>query len=289
MPTYEAVLPPEVVQGKKGRGRPSVKGIGPTPLYKFPGPTQIEKLHQLSRDWHACRRCFLGEYKGNLRCDDDIVFGSGNEDASVLIVGEAPGDEEEREKYPFLGPAGQTLNQLLAKVSDAPEIQNIFAWYSSAPRTPENAATFHSKVNEWRDQEFFITNVVGCQPPENRAPTLPEMKACWERLWNIIYIVDPDIIIAVGNTALSTVTRKLSAQITTVRGSVFDVTYDGMVGKLTYPVIPILHPSFLSRVSDWKRSDGYYAKTVEDLRKAMRISDFIKNKNYGTPIPQRCM
>lgn len=290
MANYEAVFPPETKKGKSKKGRPAAELEGVEDriaLYNFPGESKLDKLTQLYEDWFACRRCILGQRKLELGGSEDIVFFGGNPDAHILIVGEAPGDQEVVDLLPFVGPAGNLLNILLAGCSDDPEIQQLAHWYASAPRSRENSETFHGKVHAWRDNEFAITNVVSCQPPENRAPSLPEMKACWERLWNIIYIVDPLLIIACGNTALASVTRKLSAQITKSRGQIFDVHYDGKVGKVTYPVMPIFHPSYLGRVADWKQKGGAYDKTAQDLMKAMKMVDFLRKQNFGTPMPKR--
>lgn len=280
-----AAPPPEPPKEKRKRGRPKIKDEV-TPLLNFPGSTKEEKLLELWELWQGCMRCPLGALRQGPRCTE-IVFGYGNPNADVVIVGEAPGEEEDKTKTPFIGAAGQTLNQLLASVSDEKEIQDLVDWYARANRTKDNFEKFHDGVGHWRMSEFFITNAIACRPPDNRAPTNLEIKACWERLWNIIYIVDPLLIIACGNSALAAVTRKQTVQITKSRGQIFDVEYDGKLRKVTYPIMPVLHPSFLNRVADWKLKDGYYAKTLDDLRKAMNILDFLRHQHYGTPIPKR--
>jgi uracil-DNA glycosylase family 4 len=289
MSNYEAVELPEEKKGKRGRGRPLTEITGSAHLYNFPGPTKMEQMHQLYEDWHGCQRCFLGQLRHTQNRGDDLVFFSGNTKADILIIGEAPGEQEEAASLPFIGPAGQMLNQLIAGVSDDPEIKTLVDWWMEAsPKDrKENQDSFHAKVNEWREGEFAITNVVACKPPDNRQPTLPEIKSCWERLWNTIYIVDPLLIIACGNTALTGVTGKLSAQITKVRGQVFEAEIQGKIGKLRYPVIPIFHPSYLSRMADWSTKGGTFDKTYEDLKKAVRVVDFLRNQYYGTPVPRR--
>jgi DNA polymerase len=282
----DAVLPPEAP--KKKRSRPKIEAV-PTPLYNFPGTTKQEKLDQLQTLWGACKRCFLGELRDQV--GGGLIFGEGNPDAHVLIIGEAPGDEEEKHGSPFIGPAGKMLNQILAVTSDDPEIQYLADWYAKQPRAgkkgDEAGEEFHDRVWQWRTREFYITNVVSCRPPENRPPTPPETKACWERLWNIIYIVDPLLIIACGNAAMTALTQKSSVQITKTRGQLFDVTMPGKLRDLTYPVMPVHHPSFLLRTADWRLKDGNYAKTVADWRKAMMLVDFLRQQHFGTPIPTR--
>lgn len=273
--------PPEPKARK--RGRPKLANA-PTPPLNLPGETKQEKLAALYDQWFNCTRCYLGP----LRPMEDIVFGLGNPDADVLIVGEAPGEEEEQSLVPFVGPSGQLLNQLLASISDNEEVKQEYIKFckmKSRSKDVENA--FHEKVEEWRANEFFITNAVACRPPENATPTPAALKACWERLWNIIYIVDPMLIIVCGSTALQAVTRKQVLRITEKQGQVFDASYDGKFGKLTYPVMPVLHPSYLLRTADWKDDKGNYARTMKNLKSAMQLVDFLRNQHRGTPVPKR--
>jgi uracil-DNA glycosylase len=83
------------------------------------------------------------------------------------------------------------------------------------------------------------------------------------------------------------VTRKLAAQITKTRGQIFDAVHHGKVGTVTYPIMPVFHPSYLSRVADWNVADGAYARTVKDWKKALHIVDLLRHHHYGTPIPRR--
>lgn len=289
MSKYEAVLPIVEQPGRRTRGRPTAQGPGVVPLYNFPGPSKAEKLQQLYDDWYNCKRCLLGQLKGAVLegTGEDIVFFSGNPDAHILIIGEAPGEQEDQEKKPFIGPSGQLLNMILAKYTDDIDAREAYENYGRSRRTNRDAEMFHEAIFAWREREFAITNVVACRPPENRTPTMAEAKACWERLWNIIYIVDPLLIVVCGNLALSVVTKKLSAHITKFRGQIFDVSYDGKIGKLTYPVMPTFHPSYLGRVADWKLKGGAWAKTEEDWLRALQRVDFLRYHQYGTPIPNR--
>lgn len=240
------------------------------------------KLFSLYDQWYGCMRCELG----NTRPGQDLVFAEGNPQAKVMIVGEAPGQEEENTGIPFVGASGQLLNQMLALVSDDPHIQEVSAWYDKTRHTKDVMAKFHEEVRAWREKEFFITNVVCCRPPENRQPSHVEVKACFPRLRQMIYEVDPLIIIAVGKTALESLVKKV-VEITQKRGQLYEVEIDGRLGKVKYPVMPILHPSFLLRKADWKDKTGDYAKTVKDLHKAMRLKDELMLHNFGTPIPHR--
>jgi uracil-DNA glycosylase family 4 len=279
--------PVPVPKERRKRGRPRQEIKVDSPLFAFPGKTKAEKLNQLYDRWFSCERCELGKLRCAEERGEDIVFFDGNPEADVLLIGEAPGEQEEVEGRPFVGQSGMLLNQIIGDTTDDPEIRELFNWYQKVARNAANSRTFHTKMFAYREKEFGITNVVSCRPPDNRTPTMPEVKDCWERLWNIIYIVDPLLIVTFGNTALSVVTRKTTAQITRVRGQIFDATYDGMVGELTYPIMPLLHPSFLMRSADYNMADGFYTKTVKDFRSALQIVDFLRNRYYGTPVPRR--
>lgn len=276
---------PPAEKPKRSRGRQRVE-VARTPLYVLPG-TKEEQLTEVYQRWHTCTRCFLGEHRKASGLPDDIVFGDGNPEADILIVGEAPGAEEEKDFIPFIGAAGKLLDQVIACTADSPEVQELFEWYSKTPHTKQNDKKFHDTVLEYRRSRFFITNVVVCRPPDNRTPVKAEMDACWERLWNTIYTVDPILIIAAGATALSTIMRRVSVSIMDKQGQLQEVTYDGHFGKVVYPVMPILHPSYLLRVADWKSKDGAFAKTVKHFRAAMEAADFYRLEHYGTPLPKR--
>jgi DNA polymerase len=176
-------------------------------------------------------------------------------------------------------------------VSDDPDIRIAYDEYSRTPRSGPSGEKaikeFHDKVFAWRSAEFFIANAVSCRPPDNRPPTPEEIKICWERLWNIIYIVDPLVIVCCGNSALTAVMGKMKAQITKMRGGIFDVDFRGKVGRIVYPVFPVFHPSYLLRKADFKQKGGDWEKTVADWRRIMRTLDFLRHAHYNTPIPPR--
>lgn len=267
--------------------------ILPSLLKTYDGD-KYAQLTALSQEWRGCKRCPLGDmrsYDAQSLPDMegiDVVFGDGNPEADVLIVGEAPGEEEMKYCAPFVGPSGKLLNQILAATSDNIEVKRRFKAYNSERRhTEESSNEFAMDIREWRQSEFFITNAVGCRPPENRPPIPPEVNACWERLWNIIYIIDPLIIIACGNSALAAVAQRRNAKITRERGNLYDVVYEGRLGTMSYPVLPVFHPSYLLRKGDWNVKDGDWAKTLQDFNRAMTLVDRLRYQYYGTPIPNR--
>lgn len=246
--------------------------------YPEDGATEEEKAAK----WHGCKRCNLC----GLRENDDIVFGDGNPDADVLILGDFPGEEEARTSYPFFGKSGRLLNQLLAATSDDVGIQELFRWFLKDARTEAKKEDFHQKMFEYRSKMFFITNTVGCNPPENATPTPDQYKACWPRIWQIIATVDPLLIITAGAGALRAVLGK-KRTISVDRGNLFDATLPGRVGDMVYPTMPIFHPSYLLRKADYSSKDGEYARTEADLLRAFRTLDGLRRAHYGTPIPKR--
>src|SRR5258708_1267781 len=87
---------------------------------------RLEQLNSLYEEWKGCTRCPLG----STRKHEEIVFGDGNPESKVLIVGEAPGEEEENTGLPFVGQSGRLLNQILARTSNDSGIQELSQWYS---------------------------------------------------------------------------------------------------------------------------------------------------------------
>lgn len=251
--------------------------------------TKAERLKQLYEQWYDCKKCILHGFRRRADTAEplaDIVFGEGNPDAKVMIVGEAPGGEEEASGIPFVGPSGKLLNQILAAISDDTGIQELLKWYDTVRHTPETQNHFHEKVQEWRHTEFFLTNTVACRPPENRTPTNPEMRACWPRLLDIINIVDPWFIIASGKAATEALVRK-NVEITKKRGELFDVDIPGLVTNYKKPVLATLHPSYLLRIADYRSKTGSFVQTIRDYLWAMKYVDGLKKHHLGIPIPHR--
>jgi DNA polymerase len=271
---------------KRGRGRPKIVSEIVKPDDDLFGSKQ-ERLQQLYAKWYGCQKCSLGSLRQATTGNSDIVFGEGNANAHIIIVGEAPGEKEESTNIPFVGPSGELLNQLIAMCSDDPQIQELVEWYLKAPRKRENIALFHKHVTDWRHREFFLTNAVACHPPENATPSFDMVKICWPRLWNIIYTIDPLLIVPCGNSALSAVLQKAQVKITAERGKIFDITHQGKIGKASYPVMPVFHTSYLMRKADWRVKGGDWKKSGDDWKRIMRVLDFLRHKHYGTPIPDR--
>jgi len=112
-----------------------------------------------------CTRCGLCETRHN------VVFGIGNETADIMFVGEGPGEQEDLQGIPFVGPAGQFLDEML------------------------------SIIDLSRDSNCYIANIVKCRPPRNRDPLETEQEACIGYLRNQVLLVKPKIIICLGRIA----------------------------------------------------------------------------------------
>jgi uracil-DNA glycosylase family 4 len=119
--------------------------------------------------WKACTKCSLCTTRRR------VVIGRGDVPAKILFIGEAPGKSEDLRGLPFAGPSGRILRMAM---EDALEL---------------------SEVNEI--PSFYITNTIGCRPPENRKPTQEEMTLCWERVQDVVCKVRPETIVTLGKTA----------------------------------------------------------------------------------------
>jgi len=144
-----------------------------------------------------------------------MVFADGNpETAKIVLIGEAPGEMEDETGKPFVGRAGQLLNQFLINASIS------------------------------RDEDLYIINTVKCRPPENRVPTENEKSACRKFLDAQISIINPRAIILCGATALkSFIDVDKKTTISKIRGQWLSASVDGK----EYPAMAIFHPSYLLR------------------------------------------
>lgn len=154
----------------------------------------------------VCTRCRLSEGRTN------VVFGSGNPQAKLLIIGEAPGADEDAQAKPFVGRSGQLLTKILMSEG----------------------------IN--RDKDAYIANIIKCRPPENRKPKSDEVATCIPYLYQQIDLIKPEMILLLGATAVAGILKD-PTPITKLRGQVFDVDFGGRVVE----TIPTFHPSYLLR------------------------------------------
>ncbi|MFT5486530.1 MAG: uracil-DNA glycosylase family 4 [Paracoccaceae bacterium] len=147
-----------------------------------------------------------------------FVFADGNPDARLMIIGEAPGGEEDRQGLPFVGPAGQLLDKMLAAIQ--------------LDRT-----------------QAYITNILPWRPPGNRNPTDAEIAACLPFLERHIALAKPDLLVFVGGTAAKTLLRRTEG-IMRLRGKW--MAYEPASGD-PVPARALLHPAYLLRQPAQKR------------------------------------
>jgi uracil-DNA glycosylase family 4 len=141
----------------------------------------------------------------------NTVFGDGNPNAKILVIGEAPGQEEDEQGIPFCGRSGQLL-------------MNAF-----------------SSIGLQRNKDFFITNNIFWRPPGNRKPTDAELASCKPFLKKIIEIINPEVIVCVGTVAAQNILATQNT-ISSLRGRVFNKAFD-----FTTKVFCLYHPSYLLR------------------------------------------
>ncbi len=160
-------------------------------------------LNKLYEPYKNCVECPLGTLGRK-----NVVFGDGNPDARIMIIGEAPGKNEDEGGKPFIGRAGKVLDEGLAQA----HIERA---------------------------DIFITNVVKCRPPQNRKPTLHEANTCKNLLlFNQIKIIQPTIIITLGATAYEALLEKKDP-ISSYRGKLHSV--------LGIDLLPTFHPAYILR------------------------------------------
>jgi len=165
----------------------------------------MTKLDELRATAEACTACRLSETR------TQVVFGVGAPDADLMFVGEAPGRNEDLKGEPFVGAAGQLLNGLLEEVG--------------IPR-----------------DRTYIANVLKCRPPNNRDPRPDEIEACKRYLRTQIELIDPVVVVTLGNFA-SKLLLRTDTGITKLRGHVYPWWRDKKV-------IPTYHPAAALRGGD---------------------------------------
>ncbi len=153
-----------------------------------------------------------------------MVFGSGDVEARLMVIGEGPGAQEDRQGLPFVGPAGELLTRILSAI-DLP-----------------------------RD-EVYIANVVKCRPPGNRDPKPEEVEACSHFLQRQIELVEPDVIVALGRVAAQKLLGT-DESLGRMRGRWYEV--HGVPTRVTY------HPAALLRDDSYKRPTWEDMKIVRE-------------------------
>lgn len=189
---------------------------------------------QLRENIQCCEGCALGA-----GCIQKVP-GQGDPHADLMLIGEGPGEQEDRQGLAFVGPAGQLLTKMLAAIH--------------LPR-----------------ERVYICNVVKCRPPRNRQPSPEEMQACIGHLRAQVALVKPRVILLLGATAVSAVLGP-EHRITKCHGQWFE--------RKGVSIIATYHPSALLRDPSKKRDAWEDLKRVrERLRELSLYSDLLKEND----------
>ncbi|MBN1154035.1 uracil-DNA glycosylase [candidate division KSB1 bacterium] len=177
-------------------------------IWKSPQEIKGRALDDLYREVHDCQRCGLASKRKN------VVFGDGNPDACIMLIGEAPGREEDIQGKVFVGDAGKLLTNILAAI-------------------------------QLEREDIYITNILKCRPPQNRDPQQDEQSLCSCHLFRQIEIIRPRFILALGRIAGQFLTGESDSNMNELRNRVFTVR--GAQLMVTY------HPAALLRNTELKR------------------------------------
>lgn len=204
------------------REGPAVASIGrQIPSPDVPDLTPVDVGHAAGLSWdalehavRACQRCPLHQTR------TQGVFGVGNRKSTWLVIGEAPGADEDRQGEPFVGRAGQLLNSMLKSMGLARE-------------------------------DVFIANILKSRPPNNRDPRPEEVRECIPYLYRQIELIDPRLILCVGRIAAQTLLGT-DTPIGKLRGKLHHLAPTHPAGKAR-PMIVTYHPAYLLRSPAEKR------------------------------------
>ncbi|HMN25041.1 MAG: uracil-DNA glycosylase [Ignavibacteriaceae bacterium] len=198
----------------------TVRSTRKSSLVKEPASNSFKNTNAVKGDWEKaetldelntmicnCTNCVL--HKGR----NKFVFGTGNPNADVVVIGEGPGAEEDKQGLPFVGRAGKLLTDIL-------------------------------KAIKFERDEVYICNIVKCRPPDNRTPLPDEMETCIPYLKKQIELIKPKLILCLGLTAAKGLLKN-KGSLTSLRGQVLE--YEGIKTMVTF------HPAALLRNPNWKK------------------------------------
>lgn len=176
-------------------------------------------LNELNTAICECMKCPLGQTRTK------FVFGVGNPHATFMLIGEAPGADEDAQGEPFVGRAGQLLNKILDAI-------------------------------QFKRQDVYIANILKCRPPNNRKPQAEEVELCLPYLRKQIQLITPSVILCLGLTAAENLlgTRE---SLSRLRGRV--LSFEGTPVMVTY------HPAALLRNPNWKRPAWEDVQAIKKL------------------------
>jgi len=191
--------------------------VQPEPVARQPDSPKVDQASDIDQmDWSALRArvstCSLCELQQGRT---QTVFGVGNQQADLLVIGEAPGAEEDRQGEPFVGRAGQLLTAML-------------------------------KAIHLSRQEVYIANILKCRPPDNRDPRPEEAALCSQYLKRQIELIQPRLILAVGRIAAQRLLQT-DQSLSKMRGQLHEYSLTSI------PLIVTYHPAYLLRTPLDKR------------------------------------
>tara|TARA_Y200000002_G_C22666573_1_gene658242 strand:+ start:736 stop:1437 length:702 start_codon:yes stop_codon:yes gene_type:complete len=193
------------------------------------GGSKIEMLKKLKKSISLVKNCLLKKNATN------VVFADGNPEAKIMIVGEGPGSNEDKEGIPFVGRAGALLDKML------------------------------SSINLDR-KNVYITNVVNYRPSENRKPSEDEIKRYLPYLQKHIEIVNPKILVLLGSTAMNALIGNETV-ISKIRGK----WIEKKIGVCKPSIIVTFHPAFLMRQPAQKKMAWIDLKMIRDKKNKLNI------------------
>lgn len=183
-----------------------------------------DNWEELEQSIVNCNKCKLCTNRTN------IVFGVGNKEADIMMIGEGPGADEDKQGEPFVGKAGQLMNKALTGLGI-------------------------------KREELYIANIVKCRPPSNRVPEQDEAEACLNYLRNQVILVKPKIIVLLGSTALKNILGK-EYSITAMRGK--------WIEQKGLYYMPTWHPAALLRDENKKIEFWNDLKEVREKEEELR-------------------
>ena len=190
--------------------------------------SKIEKLEKLKKQIRLIKNCDLKNSATNM------VFGDGNVNSKLMIIGEGPGAQEDLEGKPFVGRAGKLLDKMLAAI----------------------------KIDR---ANVYISNVVNYRPPANRKPTESEINRYFPYLEKHIEIINPKILLLLGSTALNALMGN-EVVISKARGK----WAQKEIGTVTPWIIASFHPAFLMRQPEQKKHSWVDLKMIRDKLKKLK-------------------
>lgn len=188
----------------------------------------IYDLTEIQKEVSNCTKCELHKTR------KQTVFARGNPEAKLMIVGEAPGADEDEQGFPFVGKAGQLLDKTLLDL----------------------------KVD--LDNDIYVCNILKCRPPDNRKPTDEECGSCFPYLEQQIKLINPKVMVALGATAMDNLINT-TLGITKMRGKI--------VKALGTQIIPVFHPSYVLRNGGYNSNSETFNLFKQDLQLAITEKD----------------